>query len=284
MGESMSSVTSSEGTYVGYDGTEMFMCTWHPEGRPRAVILALHGLGAHSGLLSFVAKYYADNGFKVYVPDLRGFGHYSGLKGHVESFDEYTKDIDVLVTRIMSEHPELKLFLHGHSLGPLFAIRYSLAHPGVFDGYVLPCPAVSERLEINPVVKGLLRFLAVLNVKKQFSNGLNYDYIARNPEVVERNRTDPLRWDKVTPRFAVEGFKAREHAFNSAEEMTDPVIILQTGDDKILVPEMNHDFYERIGSEDKTWRFYEDLYHEPWEDEGGEVMLEEMVKWIEARI
>ncbi|TFF95914.1 alpha/beta hydrolase [Candidatus Thorarchaeota archaeon] len=280
----MSQVKSDESKYLGYDGTEMFMRTWHPEGRPRSVILALHGLGAHSGTLSFVAEYFARNGFQVYVPDLRGFGHYSGIKGHVESFDEYTKDIDTLVTRLMSHHPELKLFIYGHSLGSMFGIMYSLAHPGVVDGYILPCPSVSERLEVNPIIRGLLRLLSVLNVKKQFENGLNYDYIAANPEVVERNRTDPLRWDKVTPRFAAEGFKARENAFNSAEDITDPIIVLQTGQDKILVPEMNQDFYGRIGSEDKTWKFYENLYHEPWEDEGGEVVLEDMVEWIEARI
>ncbi len=280
----MTPVTSVEDTYTGYDGTEMFMLKWLPEGRPRAMILALHGLGSHAGLLSYVANYYAENGFEVRVPDLKGFGHYDGLKGHVETFQEYTLDIDALVTRLMSRHTALKLFIHGHSLGALFALMYSLEHPGTAAGYITPCPAVSERLEVNTFVRLLLRFLSRLDVKKQFDNGLNYDLIAANPELVERNRNDPLRWDKVTPRFATEGFKAREVTFESAHMLTDPIIVLQTGNDQILDPELNRDFYMRIGSEDKTWKFYEDLYHEPWEDEGGEVVLEDMVEWIEARI
>ena len=273
-----------ESEYMGYDGTQMFMRHWKPEGEVKAVMLGLHGLGSHSGLISHVGEFFANEGYLFYAPDMRGFGHYSGLKGHVDSFDEYNKDIESLVAHLKLKHPDAKFFLYGHSLGGLWVANYILNYQEGIDGILIPFPAVSERLKIGSATRAILRGLSKMNVKKHFDSGLDMDLIARNPEVVKRNKEDTLRFDQVTPRFAAEGMATRLRVFESAHLITIPVMIPQSGEDLILIPEENKDFFDRIASEDKTWKLYEGLYHEPFQDEGGEEILKDMAAWIEEHL
>ncbi len=273
-----------ESEYLGYDGTQMFMRVYKPDGKPKAIILGLHGLGAHSGTISYVSEFFAKNGYLFYAPDMRGFGKFTGIKGHVDSFDEYVQDLDSLVSYLKLAHSDDKFFMYGHSLGSLWAYQYTLAHPGVINGLVTPCPAVSERLKINAATRAIVRGMSKLNVKQYFDTGLDLDLIARNQEVVRRNKEDPLRFDKATPRFAAEGLNLREEIFNRAEDITTPIILLQTGEDQILIPEENKKFFDRISSEDKTWKLYEGLFHEPFEDEGGNEVLADMLNWLNERV
>ncbi|MFX1484593.1 MAG: alpha/beta hydrolase [Promethearchaeota archaeon] len=275
---------SEESTYQGYDGTTMLLRIWKPEVAPKAVVLEIHGLGSHSGLLSFMAERFVSNGYIFYAPDMRGFGTFPGRKGHVESFDEYIEDMDSLVAYLKLLHQDSKLFLFGHSLGALHVIRYIANHPDEIDGAILTCPAVSERLKMSSATRAMASFLSKINVKTYFSNGLDFDLISRNPEVVKLNREDPLRFDKATPRFGVEGFRASQEGFEMANKITIPVLCQQTGDDMILDPDRNMEFFGNIVSKDKTVKFYPGLYHEPFQDEGGEEVITDIFGWLEERL
>ena len=111
-----------------------------------------------------------------------------------------------------------------------------------------------------------------------------YDLISRNPDVVKRNREDPLRFDKATPRYGIEGLKASEEGFNLASKITLPVIVQQSGEDLIVDPERNKEFFDNIASEDKTWKLYPGLYHEPFQEEGGEEVLTDLFDWLDERM
>ncbi len=275
---------TEQGEYLGYDGKKMFMRGWLPEGEPRALVVGIHGLGSHSGLLSFIGESFADKGYAFMAPDMRGFGHFDGLKGHVESFDEYTEDINNFVAQMQDRFEGIPTFMYGHSLGGLWVIRYAVKYQDNVNGLIIPFPAVSERLEIGGGTRALMKLLSRVNAKRHFTTGLNLDVLSRNPEVVKRNKEDPLRFDFATPRFGAEGLKARADGFNSAAKIRIPVIIQQGGEDLILVPEQNKEFFDGISSEDKTFKMYPGLYHEPFEDSGGEELMSDMFAWLEKRV
>ncbi|MHA2044971.1 MAG: alpha/beta hydrolase [Candidatus Thorarchaeota archaeon] len=270
---------SEESSYQGFDGTTMLLRIWKPEGESKAIVLGIHGLGSHSDLLDFLAEQFTSQGYTFYAPDMRGFGTFPGKKGHVESYDEYIDDMESLVAYLKLMHHDSKLFLFGHSLGG-HIIRYIANHPGEADGIIIPCPAVSERLKMSGAIRALLKFLSKLNAKIYFNNGLDYELISRNHEVVKRNREDPLRFDKVTPRYGIEGLKASEDGFDLASKITIPVLVQQSGDDMILDPERNKEFYDNIASKDKTWKLYPGLYHEPFQENGSDEVLADMFSWL----
>ncbi|MDF1541421.1 MAG: lysophospholipase [Candidatus Thorarchaeota archaeon] len=272
-----------ETNYIGYDNKQMFMRLWEPEGDSKAIVIALHGLGSHSGLMSFLGESFANRGYTCYAPDLRGFGQYDGKKGHIESFDEYVKDIEAIIAQLKLKHSDQKFFLYGHSFGALPIIHYVIKDASEVEGIMIPFPAVSERLEIDGFRKTFAGVLSKVNAKMLFPNGLNFDLLATNPEVVKRNREDPIRFDKVTGRFAVKGLKAKDEAYLNGARILLPVLVLQGGDDQITIPEKNKKFFDSISSEDKTWKQYDGLYHDPYEDEGGEEMLNDLLAWLDER-
>src|SRR5690349_17843013 len=79
------------------DGTKLYVRTWLPEGTPRAVVVLVHGLKAHSGLYEWPASEMAKAGFAVYALDLRGHGKSGGAPLFAETMDDYVDDVRAVV-------------------------------------------------------------------------------------------------------------------------------------------------------------------------------------------
>jgi alpha-beta hydrolase superfamily lysophospholipase len=278
-------VKYKESKYIGFDGTRMFMALWRPDDdKPKALVIALHGLGSHAGNMKNIGEYLAERGLAVFAPDLRGFGHYSGTKGHVMSFEEYVEDIQNLIMQVKDIYLNKITFLFGASMGGLNAIRYVVKYPRTVDGLILQCPAVSLSFNISRGKRIAGTFLSFLNVKRYFANDVNLLDSSRNPENVKHNETDPLRFNMVTPRFGSEGLKASRDAFNSASKIVMPVLLQQAGEDKLVKPETSKEFFDNLASADKTWKLYDGLYHELHAEPEKDQVLGDLYNWLDKRL
>ncbi len=274
-----------ENKYVGYDGTQMFLSVYRPDNdNPRALLIVLHGLGSHAGDFREIGKYFAERGLAVYIPDLRGFGHYSGLKGHVMNFEEFVEDIQNLIMHAKDRYLNKITFVFGSSLGGLIAVQYVKKYPREIDGLILQCPAVSQTLEIGLGKKIAGNILSLLNVKRYVPSDINHEDASRNPKVVKQMETDPLRFELVTPRFGIEGLKASKDGFNSASSIKVPVLLQQAGADKLVNPEKSKEFFDALSSADKTWKLYDGLYHQLHDEPEKEQVLGDMTDWLEKRL
>lgn len=274
-----------ETDYIGYDGTKMFMSAWLPgDEKPRALLVAIHGMGSHGYTLRNIGEYFAQRGIAAFAPDMRGFGHYTGLKGHVMNFDEYREDMKNITDQVRSRFHGRLTYAFGHSLGGLHVIRYVLAYPHSLDGAILSCPAVSERLKIGRATRAAALFLSLLNVKRYFGNSVEFEYASHDPEVVQGHKDDKLRFDKVTPRFGASALKAMREGFKAAPLITLPVLVQQAGDDMMVNPDATRLFFDRLGSPDKSWRLYEGFYHELHGELDRARVLDDMYTWLEKRL
>ena len=274
-----------ETNYVGYDGTHMFLAIYRPDNdKPRALLIVLHGIGSHAGEFRELGKYFAERGLAVFIPDMRGFGHYSGLKGHVMSFDEYGEDIQNLIMRARDRYLNNIVFLFGSSLGGINAVRYATKYPRAIDGLILHCPGVAQKLEIGAGKKIAGNLLSLLNVKRYVPSNINHEDATRNPAIIKQMETDPLRFEQVTPRFGIEGLKAAREGFDSAPSIRLPVLLQQAGADKLVDPERSKEFFEALSSEDKTWKLYDGLYHQIHNEPEKEQVLGDMADWLEKRL
>jgi len=263
----------------------MFMALWRPDNdKPRALIVALHGLGAHGGDLKSLGEYLADRGFAVFAPDLRGFGHYSGIKGHVMSFEEYVEDTQNLIMQIKDQYLNKITYLFGSSLGGLNAIRYIVKYPRTVDGLILQSPALNQTMNLGIGKRITGNILSSLNVKRYVPIGFDYADISRNPENLKRLENDPLRVNIVTPRFSIEVLKASKDAFQSASSIFLPVLVQQAGADKLVNPEKNKEFYDNLSSVDKTWNLYDGFYHQLHEEPEKDQVLGDLYSWLDKRL
>jgi alpha-beta hydrolase superfamily lysophospholipase len=69
-----------------------------------------------------------------------------------------------------------------------------------------------------------------------------------------------------------------------AGEITAPIVLLVGGQDPVVDPAAAREFYDRLGSEDKTLLLYPKMLHEPLNELGREQVFDDVVRWIEPRL
>lgn len=76
MAESGRSGVGEETIDVG--GVAIFVRSWQPASKPRAVVVICHGVNSHGGQYLWAAEQFAAAGYAVYALDLRGRGKSAG--------------------------------------------------------------------------------------------------------------------------------------------------------------------------------------------------------------
>jgi acylglycerol lipase len=118
----------------------------------KAILIFYHGAGAHSGLsYNHIGVGLRDKfNIAVYMPDLRGHGSSGGARGDAPSEEQVWSDISTIVKHVRVQHPNLPLFLGGHSGGAGLALNYSSwEQRSPIDGYVFVAPYFGFRSETN---------------------------------------------------------------------------------------------------------------------------------------
>ena len=99
--------------YEGAGGMRLYCRSW-PVAAPRATLIALHGLGDHSGLYPMIGETLSGRGIAVLTPDLRGNGRSPGQRGYIDAWSDLREDLGRLVERSQAEAPGRPLYLLGH--------------------------------------------------------------------------------------------------------------------------------------------------------------------------
>ncbi|MGH7703703.1 MAG: alpha/beta hydrolase, partial [Gemmatimonadales bacterium] len=125
------------GAFPGSGGLTLTYQSWRPRDRsPHAVVIAVHGLGDHSGLYAPGVEHLVPRGYAWYGFDLRGHGRSPGPRGHIQSWAEYREDLRAFLGLIGEMEPGRTRFLLGNSLGGLIVLDYALHYPESLDGVV----------------------------------------------------------------------------------------------------------------------------------------------------
>src|SRR5258706_15985866 len=91
---------------ISKDGTKLYVRTWLPVGTPRAIVVLVHGLKAHSGLYEWPASEMAKAGFAVHALDLRGHGKSGGAPFYAATMGDYVDDVRATVKLAKMRHSQ----------------------------------------------------------------------------------------------------------------------------------------------------------------------------------
>ena len=266
------------------DGTggRIFTRHWEPFGEARANLVICHGVNSHGGQYIRAGEEFASRGFAVTALDLRGRGKSDGERFYAESIDDYVSDLSLAIEHGRSEHPDLPLFLLGHSAGGVTSVTYALDHQDRLDGLI--CESFAFRVFAPnfalKLLEGASHVLPHAHVLK-----LKMEDFSRDPEWVATLNADPLTLNEVQPVATVAAFaRAGERFEREFGRITLPLLILHGKDDKATRPDGSEQFYKEAGSTDKTLKLYDGYYHDLLNDLGREQVFDDIVQWIDARL
>ncbi len=269
---------------TGVGGLRLFRQSWLPEPgtAARAVVVIVHGAGEHSDRYDHVAARLTGEGVAVYASDHRGHGRSQGPREVIDRVDNAVSDLDQLVVLAADAHPSLPLFMLGHSLGAMIAVRYALAHQRRLTGLILSgalatIDASPAMLRVGRLVSRLAPSLGLIALDSQL--------VSRDPEVVRAYREDPLvHHGRIPARTAAEIADTVGAFPDQVRAITVPTLILYGTADGLCPPSGSVMLAQRIGSDDVTVRAYEGLYHEVLNEPERETVLDDVVGWLAAHV
>jgi alpha-beta hydrolase superfamily lysophospholipase len=273
--------TAREETIPSTKGVNIFVRSWLPETRPRAVVVVCHGVNSHSGQYLRAGEQLSAAGHAVFALDLRGRGRSEGERFYVEDIADYVSDVANTIALAKSRHAGLPVFLLGHSAGGVTSATYVLDNAKELAGFIcesfaFQVPAPGFALAAIKGISHIAPRLPVLTLK-------NEDF-SRDPKGSTLNH-DPLIANEVQPAITVAALvRADERLHVEFPSITLPLLIMHGTDDKATVCKGSQFFYDTAGSQDKTLKLYEGHYHDLLNDIGKEQAMADIQGWINARL
>ena len=272
-----------EGTFKGYDGSELFFQTW-AKSRPTAVILGVHGLGEHSDSYKPLAEGLKDTSFQLIMSDLRGHGRSSGKRG-VGTIDEYIRDLKLFFEVVRMRLPGLPIILLGHSMGGLTLLKFLVRNGDMgAAGCVLSSPLLGVTLEVSSLKLKSAKMLAMLAPNLTLSNEIVASTLSHDSAITSAYEFDHWRHDRVSARLYLAILKDIDYVFLCSDKIQLPILIQQAGDDLIVSQSKAADFFQNLKNPDKKLIVYKDYYHEIYNEVGRGKVFADLIQWLEEHL
>lgn len=268
------------------DDVTFYMQGWEPEGKPKAIVCLIHGLGEHTGRYVHVGDVLNKAGYALFGFDLRGHGQTGGRRGHIPSLDVALQDIDQFIGFQKQNNPGLPIFLYGHSLGGLLALTYAIQYHEGLQGVIVTGSALRSALQEQKGKIMMARILGALAPAMTIPSGLDATAISRDQKVVDTYVNDPLVHDKTSLGLGKTALTAIDLCFARAKEFTPPLLIMHGKMDRLTYPSGSEDFAKLAGetNKDVTLKLWDGLYHEIHNEPEQAEVFKMMIEWMDKHL
>lgn len=247
----------------------------------RATVLIVHGLGEHASRYDPVATTLHTAGYAVRAFDQQGHGRSAGTRGTLHTPDGLLQDLACVIDDTRAQAPERPLVLLGHSMGGLLAARAVATQLRRVEALVLSSPALG--VQANVVQKLLLATLPRWLPHLTVGNGLDAQWVARDPEVVRAYQADPLVHDRISTRLGAWIYHQGPPTVAAAAQWQTPTLLLYAGQDKLVDPAASDAFARQAPAGCVQAHRFEPMYHEVFNDPEREQVLALLRRWLDAR-
>lgn len=238
-------------------------------GGARAMLLIVHGMGEHSARYRPVIEFLTARGLGCATFDQRGHGRRPTSERHrgdVESFDDFVADTAGVIDAVRGKHPNLPLFVWGHSMGAIIATltaaRVAASSPGKIRG-VITSGAPIASFDVAPAfVVRLLTWISYVIPRLRLARPFQPERLSRDLTVGMRYGEDPLVPKAITLRLLTELANASARCLQAARKLRMPWLALHGIDDVIAPAIGSQRLFDALGSADKQIRLWPGARHE----------------------
>ncbi len=283
------SLLQADDAFAMADGARLPVRTWLPDptskrdGKPRAVVLALHGFNDSRDAWELPGPAFAAAGIALFAPDQRGFGAAPG-RGFWPGDAALVSDAAAMLRILHARYPGVPVYAMGESMGGavLMALAASGQAPPV-DGWVLLSPAVWGRAQmgvalssglwlVSSMAPGLVVTGAEVSIRVVASD--NRDALlrlARDPLTIRRTRFDALRG--LTDLM--------DRAQAAAPRLPDRTLALYGERDTVVPPEAAGRTWDAMPPGVRRG-LYRSGYHLLMRDRARAAVIGDVIAWIDA--
>ncbi len=302
---------SSPFDFTNNHGTSIHVHRWLPDGEPKAVVQIAHGMQEHGARYEVLASALVPLGYAVYANDHQGHGASMVKQGQPgvlgpDGREGVLADMLQLLSMERETHPDLPIFLFGHSWGSFLTQRFIQLHGELLAGAILSGSNGSNPLvgigayaaQLVTAIRGeertavLLKFLSTGDFNKQFEPGkTGFEWLSRDEAAVQAYVDDPQCGVDFPNVFFREMVALVKECWQPAHEAQIPgnlpIYIFSGGQDpvgfngkgiKALVKR-----YQHLGIQDLEYRVYPGGRHEMLNETNRTEVLGHIVDWLEKR-
>jgi alpha-beta hydrolase superfamily lysophospholipase len=266
-----------------FDGTKLHVQKASPTDPPRATVIIVHGLAEHSGRYEHVISYLNAAGYVVWTFDLRGHGRSEGERTFVKSFDDYLRDLDLILTMARAELSSRPVFLLGHSMGGAIATLFTITYRPALAGLLLSAASLQISPSVSPFLVKIAPLISAL-LPKLKTIVLDGSAISRDQSVVDSYNNDLLNYRGGIPaRTGAELNAAIRRIQSQMKNLDCPLLIMHGTVDRLADISGSHLLYNQARSRDKTLKLYQDFYHEILNDPEKMRVMNDIRAWLDTR-
>jgi len=251
----------------------------------KAVLLLVHGMGAHTDRWNFLADFFAAKGYPSYGLELKGFGRTPDRpRGHIDSLNIYYQDILKLLEIIKREHPGKKVFLLAESMGGLIAFMTSCLYPDTFAGQILIAPAFANGMKIPISAYLTLVGFYFFNPKKTIDMPFTSAMCTRDTAYQKVMDNNPDEHRKASLKLLIEILFAQLKAPGLSKSLKIPTLFLIPGKDYLVDEKPGRKLFDKLPLKDKTKIEYPEMLHALSIEQDREKVFNDVLGWLDKRV
>jgi alpha-beta hydrolase superfamily lysophospholipase len=252
--------------------------TWGTVAECHSAIVLVHGLGAHSGWFEAIARRLKVRGVYTVAYDQLGFGRRRDQK--FLSSQQWLDDVHTVYGYVKEQMGNKPVFLGGNSMGAVVALA---GVPGISpSGLVLFSPgfeghknAFTLSFRIKAIAQALLRPDTEICVP------YSTETVSRDELVRNWINADTEKRFNVPGRMLLELLKLTRRLPKSYKQIHVPVIMMTSGQDKVVDTAVANLAFDAFGPSKKTKLHYEDAWHDLMFDPVLDEAVDALVRWMD---
>ena len=284
------------------------------DGAPRAIVQIAHGIAEHIGRYEAFMQFLAENGFIAVGNDHLGHGksaeklEEAGIFSEENGWDYVVKDMAQLHARMKEQYPDLPYVFFGHSMGSFLTRTYLILHPEDYDAAILSGTGHQSKALVNagylaanmtvklqgPRASGQkLNDMAFGSYCNKIENPRTpYDWLSRDPEVVDRYIADPkcgfvCKCSLYRDMMGGLRFLTSQANINRMNREK-PVYFMSGAADPVgdygKGVERAYQAFCRAGLHDVMIRLYPEGRHEMLNEMNKEAVMQDILNWLNSKL
>lgn len=260
------------------------MWKWEAEGEAKAVIVIIHGAMEHHRRYGWLTQQWREAGFHVVMGDLPGHGLTTrSRRGHIDSFEEYLDEAKKWIDAAFQF--QLPVFILGHSMGGLIAVRLLQKERMQVAGVVLSSPCLGLFKKPSALLRGATVVLDKIFPALRVSSGLTLDVLTRNEDVRELDRKDTLYVKKVSVRWYRQLDHSMRAALGQASRTQDiPLLVVQGGDDQVVNKTDVQTWFNTVPLSEKRYKEWPKCYHEVFNEPERQEIFRYVQDFVDSQL